>query len=441
MSNNFQFDKKHLGKYTKVFFLLGVFILGIAALNYIYANYLNYPVIRSDGEGYYAYLPAVVLYHDITLHSLIKKPLHDQVPQGVSHWNNTKSYLIKYPSGEAILMTPFFLIAYMIAYVSGKSLNGYSPPFQDMAAFSGLFYGVMGLLILWLVLQNYFKTRTILFVLIGLLFGTNLFHYATYDAIFSHIYSFFLFSAFLLIIERIHEKNSLPICITLGVVAGLIVITRPTNGLWLLFAVFFGIHSMQDMIERLKFWKIHWPKLFFAVVAFLCVVSIQLAYWKAITGSFLVYSYGDETFNFDKPEILNVLFSVKKGLFFWSPILLTFFPGVFFLARKARNYLVPILLFFPINVYVIASWYVWGYGGSFGQRPFVESMPMFAITLCALYEGIASAGWRRLIWVWVVVATAWSLWLMFKYWLGLIPYDGPTWDYFINTFFTMKIIQ
>ena len=338
--------------WKRIVFALLVLILGIIAIDYVNSEQLNYPIIRSDGEGYYAYLPAIFLYHDISLRTLVAGPLHGIAPQGASIWADTTRYFIKYPAGEAILMTPFFLMGYVVTYFdnNGKGLNGYSPHFQHAAAYSGLFYTAIGLFLLWTVLQNYFKKSTIVIVLTGLLFGTNLFHYATYDAIFSHTYSFFLFALFLFFVERVYKGGNLINYVALGIAGGLIIITRPTNGLWLLFGILFGINTMPDIYARLEFWKINWVKFLILLVAFLSVISIQLLYWKVITGSFIVYAYGGEQFNFTKPEILKVLFSVRKGLFFWAPILLSVFPGLYFTRKKAKEYFLPILVFFPINI-------------------------------------------------------------------------------------------
>ncbi len=425
-------------EHTRLYFGLCVLILGIFSLYFIYSRNLNSPVIRSDGEGYYAYLPATLIYHDITLTRLVDGPLRGTPPQGAALWPGTDSYLLKYPAGEAILMSPFFLIGWVAAYLFHQALDGYSAPFQYAAAFSGLLYAVVGLIVLWSVLERYFKRSTVLIGLSVLLFGTNLFHYVTYDAIFSHTYSFFLFVVFLYFVERLYSLQKLLDFVLLGIVAGLIVITRPTNALWLLFGVLFGLTSLRDLRDRLAFWMGAWRKWLLALLAFLAVVSIQVLYWHAITGAFVVYSYPGEFFDFARPQLLNVLFSVRKGLFFWSPIVLTVFPGLFYARRLAPAYFVPILVFFPLNIYLISSWTTWWYGGSFGQRPFVESMPMFAIAFCSLYQGVGSTIWRRLLLALSIGACALSGWLMLKYWLGIIPFDGVTWRIFVRTFWRLR---
>ncbi|MGB8215006.1 MAG: hypothetical protein WCE68_15770 [Anaerolineales bacterium] len=429
-----------MNKSKKAIFGLCILVIGVAVVHYLYSNKISYPIIRSDGEGYYAYLPALFIYHDISLHSLVAGPLQGNAPGNTFIWDGTNRYLIIVPSGEAILMAPFFFLGWIAQSIlgGGEGITGYSSFFQYAAAFSALFYTILGLLILWSVLERYFKQSTILIVLIGLLFGTDLFHYATYDSTFSHVYSFFLFSLFLFLVERVYRKGTLLNFVAFGIVGGLIIITRPSNGLWLLFGILFGISSIRDINERIKFLKLNWQKYLLSLLALVCVLSIQVAYWKVITGSFFVYTYGAEHFNWTKPEILNVLFSVRKGLFFWAPILLTVFPGLFFVRKLAKEYFIPILVFFPLNVYVISSWQTWWYGGSFGQRPFVESIPMFAIALCALIDGIKPAWGKRILILAIGLACLLSLWLMYKYWLRIIPFDHVTWNILVTTFFKVS---
>jgi len=171
---------------------------------------------------------------------------------------------------------------------------------------------------------------------------------------------------------------------------------------------------------------------------FLAIVSFQLIYWKSITGNFLIDPYPYESFNFGQPEILNVLFSVRKGLFFWSPILLTALPGLFYVGKKSAEFLPPILLFLPLNTYLISSWHSWSYGGSFGHRAFTEAIPLFAVCFASFYEGSQSPFCRRSLIIITILCVVLSLWLMAKYWIGIIPFDETTWDYFVKTFFLLK---
>jgi len=427
-------------------FLLSVAILGIIGIMAVYSMRLNFPPIRSDGLGYYLYLPATFIYHDLSLQSIAEIFNKGNIPDvtsslwkysGPALWENSQNYLIKYPMGTALLMMPFFFVACLAAFLTNTPVDGFSPLFQYAAATSGLVYAVVGIAILWKVLEKHFRQNTIHIAMLGMVFGTNLFHYATYDSVFSHAYSFFLFSLFLFIVQRIYSQCSARYFIIGGAVAGLIIITRPTNGLWLLFGVLYGVDSLHSLSNRVTFWKRHSTKIVYGALLCAGVITLQLLYWKIITGHFLVYSYQGEGFNFTTPEIFNVLFSVRKGLFFWSPILLTVIPGLFFIGKKAPEYFIPTLLFLPLNIYVISSWHSWFYGGSFGHRAFIESIPLFAICFCSLYEGLSSFFWERIMIILTLLCAILSTLLMLKYWTGVIPFDGTTWDYFIKTFFIM----
>ncbi|GFE62131.1 hypothetical protein [Geobacter sp. AOG2] len=439
--------KQALLKHPLRLFLAAEAILGIIGIIAVYALRLNYPPIRSDGLGYYLYLPAAFIYHDIGLQSIAAVFNAGHIPgappslwhySGPLLWDNSSNYLIKYPMGTALLMMPFFFLACIAAFVTNTPVDGFSPLFQYMAAFSGLFYATLGIGILWKVLERNFKQESILVAMIGMVFGTNLFHYATYDSVFSHVYSFFLFSAFLFMVQRIYAEGRVWYFLPSGVLAGLIIITRPTNGLWLLFGILYGVDSFRALADRLAFWRNNAIKMTYGALLCACVISLQLLYWKVITGHLVIFSYRGEYFNFAKPEVLNVLFSVRKGLFFWSPILLTVIPGLFYIRKNAREYFTPILVFLPLNIYVISSWHSWFYGGSFGHRAFIESIPLFAICFCSLYEGLSSLFLKRVMIFVTAICVMLTTWLMLKYWTGVIPFDETTWDYFVETFFILS---
>jgi len=196
-------------KYRRLHFFLIVIAVSLIGIFSVYFFQLNQPAIRSDGVGYYLYLPAIFIEHDISLQKVADIHFDGQIPEWTGAWlyKDTQKYLIKYPIGEALLMSPFFFSAMIISYLTGAPIDGFSFYFQCAGAFSGFFYTLVGLAILWRVLQIYFSQNTILLALSGLFFGTNLFHYATYDSIFSHGYSFFLFSAFIFFIEKIHSES------------------------------------------------------------------------------------------------------------------------------------------------------------------------------------------------------------------------------------------
>ena len=346
----------------KTVFLLSITVLCIIGLFITYGVYVtNRQPIRSDGYGYYIYLPAAFIYRDLTFQTIVDVFFQDTAPMphgAFRYYAETDSYWTKYPAGTAVLQAPFFFLGWLGAAVTGFPQDGFSTPFQYAIAFSGAFYGLAGLAILWRFLAKEFSQSTILFCMSIMLFGTNLFHYMTYKSIFSHIYSFFLFSLFLyLISEYLYKRDSRwwTWCL-MGSVAGLIVITRPTNIVWILLGILYGIGSDASVRQRVLFWRDHFGRGVVIVLSSFAILFIQMAYWYAVTGQFIFYSYGGEGLNFANPEIRNVLFSIRRGVFLWMPIWLMVFPGLFFIRRRLPSLFLPILIFLPLNLYIISSW-------------------------------------------------------------------------------------
>src|SRR5690606_32931949 len=112
---------------------------------------------------------------------------------------------------------------------------------QHAAGLAGLAWIVAGLAVLRRLLLRSFSDCATAATLAALLLGTNLFHYATYDSTYSHPYSFFLFSAFLLLTAMWHERPTSRTSVLLGVVAGLIVLVRHTNVLFLMVFPLYGL--------------------------------------------------------------------------------------------------------------------------------------------------------------------------------------------------------
>ena len=412
--------------------------LGLISLTVIYGRRLNYPPIRSDGMGYYLYLPASLIDRDLTLQTTIARSFGGTSPEwaGVNRIRETNRLLIKYPPGEAIMLAPFFLLAHGLTLVSGVApADGFSVLYQAAAAIGGLCYVLLGLHVLRTLLEQSFSPPVVWWTLVVMVFGTNLFHYATYDSIFSHAFSFCLFALFLHAVERWYARPGAGRTIALAVVAGLITLVRPTNSVIFIFALLSGINGRDGLRERLSLVRRHARLVLAGALVYAATLSPLFAYWKYITGHWIIFSYTGEAFDFSHPQILRVLFSVRKGLFFWSPVLLLATAGFFVMRKYKRAYVLPTLVFMPLNLYIIASWRDWAYGGSFGHRAFVENIAIFAFGYASLVESLPDrAPARGMIIVASCLLVILSTRLMLQYWLGVIPFDGTTWPRYLSAF-------
>jgi hypothetical protein len=423
-------------------------VLAVASLAFIYGRHLpTGKPIRSDGMGYYLYLPAVLLDHDVTMERTLERSRAETLEmrqinccekQGivasVRRVPPHQHYLDKYAIGEAIMLVPFFVTADAVAYATGSTRNGFSWPYQAAATAGGLTYALLGLLVLGIFLQRWFSRTTAAVTLLAIVLGTNLFHYATYDAVSSHAFAFFLVAALLELTFLLAERPRPVTAVAFGGAAGLLVAVRPTDAVVLVVPALIGAERLRGRSRRTFVLRRNLFLLALAAGAFVVCVLPQLAYWHAITGKWLVYTYGGEHLQLLHPHFLNVLFSVRKGLFFWTPLLLLAVAGLPLLGRFAPGLLLPVAVYLVIHTWVVASWNTWWYGGSFGQRPFVESLPAFALGLAAIVETAWSARARRAVQIGIVATTLLALHSMVGYWEGVIPFDGTDWHTYVRSF-------
>jgi hypothetical protein len=338
--------------------------------------------------------------------------------------------------GVAVLQTPFFLIGHGLTKWSNLSPDGFTLYYQHAAGLAGTFWTIAGLVVLRRLLRRHFSDGVTAATLVALLFGAGLYHYATYDSSYSHAYSFFLFAAFLNLTELwitgepSHARSAL-----LGLVAGLLVLTRHPNAIFLLMLPLYGVSDRATFHAALHRLTARWRELALAAAVASLVLVPQLVTYYQATGRVMVNSYNDLGFHFANPRLVGVLFGVEKGLFFWWPLLIVAVAGFVVGHRATRAFALGAAIVFAVDTFLIASWWDWAFGASYGHRGFVDTLPLFAIGLAAFFSWSAAGVTRRR--VVAVAATALvclATFQMFQYWIGVMPMSGVTWDQYRAVF-------
>lgn len=382
-------------------------------------------ILWSDSEGYYMYLPAVFLYRgfeDIPVRSVyqfFRDPM-------------TGRYFTKYPYGVALLELPFFLVGDLAASILGFPRDGYASPYAWSVAAGGLTYGFLGIVVLLRLLRTQVSALAAWSAVLCLFFGTNLFYYTIMEPGMSHVYSFFLFSLFLFMTARVHERPALTSWLIIGLTFGLIVAVRPVNaivGLYLLLyvpkdAATTGVLSYQRrfLLRNLE------GALVAAVVATAMLVP-QLLYWKYAVGRFVHYPYGEEGFShWRNPKIFQVLFGAWNGWLLYSPMAILPLARLALDARRNRNSERAILSIMVAATLTFASWWAWWFGGAFGHRCYVEYYALLAIPFAHLWERAFrwSTPVRGALVVLCAVFVYYSMSLSYQY---ASPWDGLGWTY------------
>ncbi len=416
----------------------------MAGYVFVYATGRAGPPIRSDGFSYYVYLPSWFIFHDASLGAVARDCCGGEFPAhtAIIRWPQSRRWVNAHPIGVAVMQAPFFAVAHGLTRWTNLSPDGFTLYYQHGAGLAGLCWVLGGLTVLRQLLLRHFTDRVTAATLVSVLLGTNLYHYATYDSGYSHAYSFFLFAAFLALTERWHLSPDRMRAVLLGLAGGLIILTRHTNVLFLVALPLFGVAGAGSIGSRFRQLRRDWRLLALMAAVAAVVVAPQLALYYRATGRPFVSAYGALGFTFDRPHLFGVLFGTQKGVFFWSPVLLLAMLGLAWLWRtghSARAFIPGALLFLVANTYIIASWWDWQFGGSFGHRGYTDSMAIFAIGLSGLYTWAARRRTTAIVAsVVVTAAVALSVFQMAQYWFGVLPFSDTTWEQYRAIFLRLE---
>jgi hypothetical protein len=139
--------------------------------------------------------------------------------------------------------------------------------------------------------------------------------------------------------------------------------------------------------------------LLISLIIIFMVIAIQPALYYIQVGQLFVWTYTGLGFNFLDPHMFDVLFSYRKGLFIYTPILLFSFLGFVNLYRKNKYQAITLFIYFLIVLYIISSWRNWWYGMSFGHRAFLDHYIVFALLLGLALDDARHKLFRYMIYV------------------------------------------
>lgn len=400
-------------------------LLMLALTIYVIAqSYIGLPeqIISWDAFGYYLYLPFAFIYNDLNFSSF------ETVNGIVDEYQNTATLyqfvnagngnmVIKYPVGVAILESPFFAIGHFFAWLFNYKTDGFSAPYQIMVFVCNTFYVFLGAIYLRKTLLKLFTPLITGIVIMIVVIGTNFLATGTMGPGNSHIPLFALHAIALFLVIRWHETPSIKLSIFLGAIIGLMIITRPTEILFLFIPIFWGVRSFSTFFNKyIDLFKNHFIKLVLMSLTLIAIGFIQLAYWKSVTGEWIFYSYDNpgEGFEFFKPYTIEYLFSFRKGWLIYTPVMVFALIGVFIGFSKKYLFGLGIFVFTVLNLWVVSSWSCWWYAGSFGQRSIVQSYPEMAIALGVFITFIKSK--KVLRYTFTVLASLFLVLNLFQTW-------------------------
>ncbi len=430
---NFRIRKTHF------FFFIIIILIAFIFLSNIRFNGFKPEILAGDGRGYYAYLPAIFVYDTLNFETILqhqKERLGEHF-QGHYYFDYEDIKLNKFTSGVALLLTPFFLLSLLISYIFGLPTDGYSVVSQWGIIAGAVFYAFLGFIVLFKLLRDMkFENKHSIFSLVVFFFGTNLLFYTFMHPSMSHVYSFSMASLFMYFVHRIFSTQETSAYFWASVTFGLIFLIRPFNIL-IIFVLPFLTSTPGDIKRAIKAKVLSLKKILASVFPALIIISIQIIIYLIQTGKFWVWSYPGEGFNFGDPHLSDVLFSYRKGLFVYTPLILVSLFGFIPLFKRNLFRAVTGFLFIIILMFFISSWWNWFYGDSFGMRPFIDYYPVFIVLLAYLLQSKIKAFFRELLNILIILIVIFNLIQTYQYHNGIIHPDAMNkekyWYIFLQT--------
>jgi hypothetical protein len=435
-------------------FLLLLFLLSLALLN---------PWVRGDGIGYYAFVRAPLIEHNLNFeHDYIagntgfREARLDENGRPKSIFRTPTGHLENhFTVGPAILWTPFLLLAHagvLLARAAGSpvSADGFSEPYRIAMALGTALYGFLALLLSFRLARQYAGSRWAWIATFAIWWASSLPVYMYFNPSWSHAHSAFAVALLVWYWHRTREQRTWLQWCALAVIAGLMLNVYYANVALLTVLVVEAVRQYSDAFRQPSPNSTSASQLFARHCAFLAISAICLL--PTFITRYIVYGhplatgYGSVKYwSWRSPFFFAVLFSSEHGLFSWTPLLLLATAGLVLFEWREPRVGAPLLAATLAFYVFIACYPDWAGISSYGNRFFVSLTPLFVLGLAVLLERAAATLFRNQR---AAVATLsavlagfilWNAAFMFQWGEHLIPARGPiSWGQMIhNQFFVV----
>ncbi len=436
--------------WVKRLFWLGVGLtVGIFLLNFALVGFGVY----GDGIGYYTPLRSLVFDGDLKItneYEFLSRSASN-FGGGVRVSGPIPEYS-KYTIGLGLILSPFFALGHLTALLLRGigiqvATNGLSWPYELFYCLGSITLGIAGLVLCYRAARRFFSRTASLVAVAGVWFASPLTFYLCLEVSMSHAVSQFLISAFLYLCVVTPWQKSRRLQVLLGLLLGFAALVRPQDILFAsvplgIIAYEIGTQLLNNRSNSLNnltnkntaiaiLLQLVPSAIIVLVVCLLLLPQLLIYSWQY--GSFSNIPYLQEganegyraSFQWNNPQIINVLFSGFRGLFIWHPILFLSILGLLRFCYRLPRLAGPLLLGFVLQVYLVAAWWCWWQGASFGGRMFSSCSLIFVLGLAALWDCFSSRKWQLTAIIITVFLMGWNVLLVLQYESGMIPPEDP----------------
>jgi hypothetical protein len=329
----------------------------------------------------------------------------------------------KYGIGVGLAALPFYLLADSLLCV-GHSLgiteterDGYNAFYQVSVQLGMLVYAMAGWWALIQILKRWFS-EDVSKVAVCLGIGCSmLLYYQSVNLTMAHNLVFVLWTFILwmtLKIEAGEWRTSWQGSVW-GLMCGWLIVTRYQAAIYLLLPAIVGLRVLMRNPRAMA------PVALATIAGGGAILFLQSFAWRMLYGSWVVYGYEGEGFDWAAPAKWSVLFSANHGLFYWHPLLFIGVAGFVVMTWKKMPILSVVLVSMVMNVWLNGAWLAWNMGSSFGMRAFECVVLPAAIGIAYAFERVEAHPFlRRGFYAITLGLFIWNIHLCLLYTIGLI---------------------
>lgn len=420
-----------------VIFIISLFFIGqfSSKIEQVVSNQTNC-VCAYDGFGYYMYLPALFDKGTLAVERDWAQGLQNEYCNGIYAYQliprKNGNYVNIYHMGMAFLELPSYIISDQFARWMGYRTDGFSKPYQVGFLVNALLFILLGLVFLRKLLLLFFKDKLVALLIALVYLTSNFFITSLYQYDLPHVYLFALNAIFLFYFFKYTKEKKKKQLLVSAIILGLTFAIRPTQVLW---GVIPLIYLYMNRSNNKDFWK---SILIFPLFAILWNIP-HLFYWKIVGGELILPNLHTEEIILIDPNLIDFLFSYRKGWLIYSPFFILFFIGLVKVFKKDRLLFWGTLIFTFSYIYITSSWETWWYAASYSARPMIEVYPLLLITIGFLFQSISSLYIKTLTIGFVTGTIILNLFQSFQFTKGILHFDRMSKEHYWYIFGRIQI--
>jgi hypothetical protein len=354
-------------------------------------------IIAGDAVHHFVYLRSLVFDRDLRFQNdyIRMYGLKGEVPDvdwiyrpsGTGHVRNMM------PIGPAIVWAPAYLLACGIAWLLSLAgmvapPDGFATLLQATAGASGIAAATAGAWLSFLAARRLFGVRVAIWATWTMWLGSSAIYYSMVSPAYSHASSMLAAGLFVLAWAEGGDGEPRPARYAwLGMLAGFAALVRWQDAVFLAapavdlaWSLARGRGTVGGRVARAAACGAALGA--GALLAF----TPQVLAWMALYGRPFVVPQGGEFMRWGSPNLWDMLFAYKHGLFSWTPLVLVAVAGFVPLVRRAPRVAAGAIVVFLVSWYANAAVADWWAGEAFGARRFVSCFPFFVLGLAAVLD-------------------------------------------------------